>query len=51
MSENKQSVLKELFGLCEDGPPFMVDSRKGFFSLLKRKIWILSKHSAFFLDT
>ena len=51
MFENKWSVLKELFGVCRDGAPSLVDSRKGFAFLIKQKIWMLSKHTACFLDT
>lgn len=45
---NISSVLEELFGICVDGAPSMVDPKKSSASLIKQKIWILSQDTALF---
>lgn len=50
MFENKWPVLEKLFDICTDGALSIFDFRKGFASLIKQTIWMLSKHTAFFVE-
>lgn len=43
------ALLEGLFGICVDGALSMVDPRKSSASLIKRKIWVLSPHTALLL--